>query len=368
MGYSETQKYMIWLGSVRGLGAVKFDGLIALLNTPQQVWEEVAPWMGKAIGEGAYQALKQARTAAYFDQLFEDIERAGAVAITRDDPEYPALLRGLLDAPPVLFVRGRTALIEEMSLAIVGARNCTAYGTRMARRIARELSAAGVTVVSGLARGIDSQAHRGAVDEKARTIAVLGSGVDVIYPPEHLRLADEILDNGGSIVSELRPGSPPSPQHFPARNRIISGLSAGVLLVEGAKRSGAALTVRCALEQSREVMALPGQADSPLSAKTHELIRDGARLVTSAADILEDMGWFAPKPSAPRAAKVLPLTQSEQRIWNALAGGAADTDELVAQLSVPPPALYADLTNMELQGLIRKLPGRKVERIEHMEE
>lgn len=369
MAYSEEQKYWIWLSSVYGLGARRFDLLLDRHGPPQRVWEECGPHLEKAIGQQACAALSRARGARYFDRLFEDMEGCGAVAITRNDPEYPARLRAISDPPPTLFVRGRAALSDTRTLCVVGARNSTAYGTRMARRIARDLSRLGVTVVSGLARGVDSAAHRGAVDERARTVAVLGSGVDVVYPPEHLMLAEEILAWGGSIVSELRPGSPPKPQHFPARNRIISGMSEGLLLVEGAQKSGAMTTVACAMEQGREVLALPGQADSPLSVSTHALIREGARLVTGAMDVFEDMGWGAPGAlPAPEAAKALPLTQAEQRVYNQLLGGPADTDALVDALGMPPPELNSLLTTLELQGIIRKLPGRRVERIINMEE
>ncbi|GHU82874.1 DNA processing protein DprA [Clostridia bacterium] len=369
MAYSEGQKYWIWLASVYGLGAKRFDTLVRHCGPPQRIWEEAGDWMENIIGRAAFTALLEARSARYLDELFAQIEACGAVAVTREDDEYPAGLRTIPDPPPVLFVRGRAALSEPRALAIVGARNCSAYGTRMARTIARSLSCAGVTVVSGLARGIDGAAHRGAVDMHARTVAVLGSGVDVLYPAEHQTLAREILDNGGSIVSELRPGTPPTPRHFPARNRIISGLSDGVLLVEGAKRSGAMTTITFAVEQGRDVLALPGQADSPLSAATHTLIREGARLVTGAADILEDMKWpCAATPPPLRTAALLPLTQGEQRVWNALAGGPVDGDALLEAAGLPPPELNSLLTIMELQGLIKKLPGRKIERNAMLEE
>ncbi len=369
MAYSEGQKYWVWLASVYGLGARKFDALLERCGPPQQVWEEMGPRIAEIVGPAAYQALRQARNPAYFDRLFEGLARCGAIAITRDDDEYPSNLRQIADPPPALFVRGRMALTDARAVGIVGARNCTAYGTRMARRIARELSEMGVTAVSGLARGVDAAAHRGAIDARARTVAVLGSGVDVIYPPEHQRLADEILDNGGSIISELLPSAPPTGRHFPARNRIISGMSHGLLLVEAARQSGAMGTVAFALEQGRDVFALPGQADSPLSASTHAIIRDGARLITSAADIMEDLNWSAALSSpSHRVTEELPLTQAEQRVYNALLGGPEDTDALVERLDMRPPELNSLLTILELQGLIRKLPGRKVERIVNMEE
>ncbi len=319
--------------------------------------------MEPIVGRQAYAALRKARDPKVLADLLRGMERAGMIAITREDGEYPARLRAVPDAPPVLFLRGRASLEGARMIAIVGARNSTAYGTRIARRIARELSASGVTVVSGLARGIDSAAHRGAVDAHARTIAVLGSGVDVIYPPEHMMLADEILENGGSILSEQPPGALPLRHHFPARNRIISGLSSAVLLVEGARKSGALSTVAHATEQGRDVYAIPGQADSPLSEMTHALIREGARLVTSAAELLSDLGWDSDAPATGALPAAALLTQAEQRVVNLLAGGPVDTDALVTETGMSVQELGALLTVLELNGVIRKLPGRRVERV-----
>lgn len=369
MAYSEEQRYWIWLSSVQGLGAKRFDALLERVGRPQQVWEECGPFMQPIVGAQAFSALQKARNPRYFDRLFDKLLRSDAVAVTRCDPEYPARLRTIHDAPPTLFVRGRIVLEDVCTLAIVGARNSTAYGMRMARRIARELSAAGVTVVSGLARGIDSAAHRGAVDAGARTVAVLGCGVDVIYPPEHLMLADEILANGGSLLSECPPGAAPLRHHFPARNRIITGMSEGMLLIEAAAGSGTRSTVTFAAEQGRELLAIPGQVDNPLSALPHALIRDGAKLVTSAQEIIAEMGWQArPVPERRnKAARALPLTQSEQQLYNLLRGGPTDTDALVEALGMPAPELNALITLLELRGIVRKLPGRRVERVDDEE-
>ena len=361
MPYTESQRYWIWLASVHGLGARRFDALVARFGPAQRVWEELSPLMGDIVGQSAYAELRKARNPGYLDQLFEEMDKCGCVAITREDPGYPALLGTIEDSPPILFVRGHTQLIDGNAIAIVGARNCTAYGTRMARKIAKELSMAGVTVVSGLARGIDSVAHRGAIDAEARTVAVLGSGVDIVYPNEHRMLADEIIARGGSIVSELRPGTPPRGQHFPARNRIISGMCQGLLLIEAAKRSGTMTTVGFALDQGREVFALPGQADSPLSTSTHALIRDGARLVTSAQDVLMDMGWI--DEMAEEEAILPTLTRAARDVYMQLLGGQTDVDALIDALGVPAQEMNSLLTIMELQGIIRRLPGRRVERI-----
>lgn len=365
MTYTNDQQYWIWLASVAGLGPKRFDALLEHIGPPQLIWEECDPRMEPLIGRAVFSALRAARNPAYFDHLFTEMQRLGIAAVTRQDAEYPVRLRAIVDAPPVLFVRGRMSLEDSRTIAIVGSRNGSEYGRRMAYRIARDLALRGITVVSGLALGVDGAAHRGAVDAKARTVAVLGSGVDIIYPYQHLMLSEEIIANGGSIISEFQPGTVPHGGHFPVRNRIISGMCEGILLVEGAKRSGTMSTINFALEQGREVFALPGQADSIVSEATHTLIRDGARLVTSAADICEDMGWVPRKQeAAPEQATPAPaMTLEELQIYNLLAGGPVDTDSLVEELGLSPAEVNARLTVMELQGLIRILPGRKAERL-----
>lgn len=363
MEYTQRQVYWIWLSSIASLSNHRFDHVVDQFGPPQRIWEELSPHMESAIGAPAYSALCKARNPRVIDDLFAQLDRANAIAITREDAEYPPLLSTIHDAPPTLYVRGQPTLSDAKTIAMVGARNCTAYGTRMARKIARELSLEGVTVVSGLARGIDGAAHRGAIDAKARTIAVLGSGVDIIYPAEHSMLADEILSAGGSIVSEHKPGTKPLGHHFPARNRIISGMCAGLLLVEAASRSGTMSTVNCAAEQGRDVFALPGQADSPLSASPHALIRDGGRLVTSAAELLCDMEWSEGGQNASEMrTEISRMTVAEQAVYGQLLGGPVDVDQLVDALLMPAGELNSLLTIMELQGIIRKLPGQKVER------
>jgi DNA processing protein len=298
------------------------------------------------------------------DGLLEKMRVAGIDAVTREEAGYPELLKAIPDAPPTLFVRGVATFDDAYPLAIVGSRHCTAYGLRIARRIARDFATVGGTVVSGLAYGIDGAAHMGSVDAKARTIAVLGNGLDRIYPKDNEALADEILACGGSLVSELPLGSAPKGQHFPQRNRIISGMSKGLLLVEAEKQSGTMSTVTHALEQGREVFAIPGQADSPLSVFPHALIRDGARLVTSAAEIIEDLGWGLMPDHSGLGGTAPKMTEVERRLYALLLGGPADTDALMGAMGMNAAQMNSLLTIMELQGIIRKLPGRKVERVQ----
>ena len=371
MAYSQEQLAWIRLANVYRLGTQRFNALLERFGTAQAVWDAPPEEIEAILGKAQNRVLQDARADDSLDRLLAALEKCAAVAVTREDIEYPALLREIPDAPPLLYVRGRTELNDLRAVAIVGSRNCSAYGSRMARRLGRELGETGVTVVSGFARGIDSFAHRGAIDAGGRTVAVFGSGVDVVYPPENLELVDELLEAGGSILSANPPGTSPTPRVFPARNRIISGMSEGTVVVEASQRSGAMLTADFARAQGRELFAVPGQADAVLSAGTNSLIRSGARLVTCARDIAADLGWHRPElssPAAPRAAKILPLQPDEQRVYDQLAGGALDADALVEATGLPVDRVNSLLTTMEIQGIIKQIPGRMFERADEMED
>ena len=370
MAYSQQQLAWIRLANVYKLGTQRFNALLERFGTAQAVWDAPPEEVETVLGKAQNRLVQDAREDDSLDRLLAALDKCAAVAVTRDDIEYPALLREIPDAPPVLYVRGCAMLDDVRLIGVVGARNCSAYGSRMARRLGRELAEMGVTVVSGFARGIDSFAHRGAIDAGGRTVAVFGSGVDVVYPPENLALADELLASGGSIISANPPGTSPSPRVFPARNRIISGMSEGTVVVEAAQRSGAMLTADFARAQGRELFAVPGQADAALSAGTNSLIRSGARLVTCARDIAADLGWHRPElasPAAPRAAKILPLQPDEQRIYDLLGGGALDADALVEATGLPVDRVNSLLTTLEIQGIIKLIPGRMFERADELE-
>lgn len=292
------------------------------------------------------------------DSIVEAARREGIEVIVLCDPAYPRLLAAVVGPPPVLFVRGR--LDDSPAVAIVGARRATPYGRAATERLAGDLASAGVTVVSGLARGIDGAAHRAALDGGGRTVAVLGSGVDVIYPSEHRSMAGEIVGRG-ALVSEFLPGTPPLPGHFPRRNRIISGLSQGVVVVEGAEDSGALVTVDCALEQGREVFAVPGSVFSAKSRAPHALLRQGARIVESAADVLDELGLPVPGAMVRRETEALrPGSRggSEGRVLALLEEGPMQFDELVEALGMQAAGVAALMTVLELQGLIEVLPGQ----------
>lgn len=357
------EQYWIWLSSVEGVGTKRFYQLLSLYGDARSVWDAMGgpllpPDIRRALGPAAFEKLRAARNERRFYQLFDRLERGGIRAVTRLGEAYPAALTGIYDPPPTLYVRGDCPLGGDRNLAIVGSRRCTQDGQRAAREFARGLAEGGATVVSGLARGIDSCAHRGALDGHGPTIAVLGCGVDVVYPPENDRLLNEILDSGGAVVSEFVPGTPPIPGNFPARNRIISGLSEGTLIVEGAKASGAMITVNLALEQGRDVFAVPGSIYSPLSAAPNQMILDGAIPVLSPWDILEHYRWGR-RPAAGTGSKAPKpkLSPEEEALVAPLRNEALSFEELSQITGLSAAKLNSHLTMLELRGIIEKAPG-----------
>ncbi len=285
---------------------------------------------------------------------------------------YPSLLSRIDDPPGLLFVRGTLLPQDSLSVAIVGARHATAYGLKVAEQFGAGLARAGYTVVSGLARGIDAAAHRGAIKAGGRTIAVLGSGVLNVYPPEHADLAREVIDSG-ALISELPPLTDPNAGTFPQRNRIVSGLSLGVVVVQAADRSGALITARLATEQGREVFAVPGPIDCRMSRGCHGLIRDGAKLVASVDDILEEFGPLFETVTtadgrAVKSAAEIQLGDVEQRVldaYDALAEGESNPvsiDEIVNSSGLAASQVLATIGVLEMRRLIRRLPGNQIAR------
>lgn len=280
-------------------------------------------------------------------------ERVGVVRW--DDPAYPAALRVIPGPPQTLYVRGTLRDEDNAAVAIVGSRRASAYGIAVAEWLGRELARCGVTVVSGLARGVDAAGHRGALEGGGRTIAVLGCGVDVVYPPEHRRLIAQIIE-AGAVVSEFPAGTQPLPHHFPQRNRLISGLSLGVVVVEGRERSGALLTADCAVEQGREVFAVPGSIFNETSRTPHRLLQQGAKLVARMEDILEELRL----PGRPvRAAISAPALQgTEALVYAHLTLDPLHLDMLAQRCMRPVADVTRALTMLELRDLVRALPGQ----------
>jgi DNA processing protein len=288
-------------------------------------------------------------------------QHSGARLLTWRDDGYPPPLREIEDFPPLLFVRGSLQERDRFAIAIVGTRHPTQYGRTIAERLARELSRYGLTIVSGGARGIDTAAHTGALRAGGRTIAVLGSGIDVAYPAESAALFNRIATQG-AVLSEYPPGTPPDAWRFPARNRLVSALSLGVLVVEAPNDSGALITANYALEQGKPVFAVPGNIDTGHSAGCHRLIKDGATLVDSVEDIVRELG-IAPEPPPERPVEMPALTPVQQEVLHALSLVPKHVDALAEELQLPVAQLNAELLILEMHNLVRRQPGNTYVRV-----
>ena len=317
-------------------------------------------------------------TGKSFELAQEELAKAttaGVRILCLDDPAYPARLREIYDPPLILYVRGPAEVLSQPGIAVVGTRHPTPYGTGMAERLAIDLAARGLIILSGMARGVDTAAHRGAISAKGKTVAVFGTGVDIPYPKENTRLAEQILSTGGALISEFPLGTFPAPQNFPIRNRIISGMSMGVLVVEAAEYSGTRITARCALEQNREVFAVPGNVTNKNSWGPNTLIKQGAKLVATWEDIWEEIPENMRLMLAPasldesREAQTAslfpdgdnPLSPHERKIYALLkADEATHIDEIVERLEsdMSSSEIFAALFELELAGKVRQLPGK----------
>lgn len=352
--------YWFALQAVPGIGAVRFNSLVRRFGSPQAVLEAPKAQLAELpdFGTKLTAALK---SEVDFDQAEKQmlmLEKSGAKLISILDPAYPKPLKQIYDPPSFLLVQGELTEADELSVGMVGSRSCTRYGRQIAGKVAADLAAGGLTVVSGLARGIDSAAHRGAIKVGGRTIGVLGCGLDVIYPPENGPLYDEVRDSG-ALISEFPFGIKPEKHNFPSRNRIISGLCRGVLLIEAGRASGALLTAKHALDQDREVMVVPGNIDSAASAGTNELLKEGAIPVTSTSDVLLALGLdprFKPKRKATVPAN---LPDAERRLLGILSEQPQQVDNISMSIEKPIAQVLALLSNLELFGLVKQLPGKR---------
>jgi DNA processing protein len=371
----EIVRDLLLLSLTPGLGPQRIAALVERFGSAQAALsanlEELCGVPG--IGAGIAAALASAARSGAVEAELERAARAGVRVVARGQPGYPLCLVEVPAAPVLLYVRGEVAPADARAVALVGSRSCTDYGRRMAARLAAGLARAGVTVISGLARGIDGVAHRSALAAGGRTLAVLAGGLGRIYPPEHKGLADEVV-KAGALLSESAMGQEPLAGLFPARNRIISGLSQAVVIVEAPARSGALITAEHAAEQGRPVLAVPGPADGESSAGCHQLIRDGATLCRGVDDVLEEVqglrlaqrsveGVSATVGPAPAPAGPPPgLDENQQRVWEFLAGGARAVDEIAQGLGLGVPALSGLLLGLELRKVVRRLPGNRYER------
>jgi DNA processing protein len=289
------------------------------------------------------------------------LDRFETKLLALGSPDYPPPLSNIPDPPQLLYCRGNLEARDSKAVAVVGSRACTSYGVRIAERLARELAGAGYTVISGLARGIDAAAHRGALKAGGRTLAVLAGGLSRIYPPQHAALAQEVQANG-ALLSEAPMAMEPLAALFPNRNRLISGLSQGVVVVEAAERSGALITASRAGDQGRTVFAVPGPVDSAASSGTNELLRKGAILVRSVEDIREELEGVAASTRPVETAPPPGLDALQQRVWEYLAEQPRHIDEMTRQLALPIPELSRTLMMLEMKKIVRRLPGNLYER------
>jgi len=358
--------YWVWLSSIPALGSVRGQRLLDFFGTPENIWnaskqnllkvQELGPVLTERLLDSSLRTNAE-KQIAYMDKNKID-------AIPLDDVNYPKLLKEIYDPPLVLFKRGKIG--PNRCIAVVGSRRASDYGLKIARNLAGELARNGINVVSGLARGIDSKAHEGALESSGVTTAVLGCGVDIIYPPENARLYDKILASG-ALISEYLPGFPPLPGNFPARNRIISGLSTGVVVIEANEKSGSLITANFALEQGRDVFSVPGNLGNINSKGTNKLIREGAKIVTCAEDILDEINFLdgeisvnnAPKEKMSTASAHLDnLNKDEKSIVSLLINEDLHIDVLAKRTGLELKTLNSLLMMLELSGHVEQLAGK----------
>lgn len=363
-------KYWLALKFVERVGNVGFNNLVKAFGSPRAVFDAPASALRK-IPRITQKTAVDIQDFDRWEEVERELERAdksNVSIITSHSSLYPDLLRTIYDFPPLLYVRG-TLSDKDINVAVVGSRMASTYGKFTTERLCRELAMKGITVVSGMARGIDSSAHAGAMSGRGRTIAVLGSGIDVVYPPENRRLFEKIGENG-AVITEFPFSTQPLAPHFPARNRIISGLSLGVLVVEANEKSGSLITARVALEQGREVFAVPGSIDSTKTKGTHKLIREGAKLVENTYDILEEIVpqiHIDSTTSGTRDEGSLPdspalsgqLNADEKKILKRIDKKPVHIDTLAADSNYQVHDILSILTSLELGGYIEQLPGKK---------
>ena len=357
-------KYRVAFSRIPSIGTVRMRLLEAAFPTMQDAWEAPASALKDAgLTANALQQVTSRRNDMDPDREMEQLERAGVRVISWHDDAYPAALKEIYDPPPVLFHKGGFTPEDACGVAVVGTRRASAYGREACAYLVRDLAAAGVTIISGLARGIDAIAHTTALEAGGRTIAVMGTGIDVIYPAEHKQLAQRVADTG-ALVSEYPLGVRPDSRNFPRRNRLLSGLSLGVLVVEAPMDSGVMHTVRFALEQGRDVFAVPGSIFSPTSLGANRLVQDGAKLVTDAADVLEELNVMRlEQPSLPGFAPLPAPEGIEAEVLQHIGAEPIHIDEVRRQSALPVANVSSTLSLLEIKGLVKQVGGMRYIRV-----
>jgi DNA processing protein len=352
----DEKKYWVGFNLIKGIGAVRMQGLIAYFGDLESAWQaSPVDLAGAGLGLKLIERVIQARDNVDLDKVWEKIEKQGIKILTWQDEAYPQRLKEIDQPPPVLYIRGDYLPDDLFAVAIVGTRRVTPYGRQITEELSSFLAANGLTVISGLARGVDAIAHQAALKAGGRTIAVLGSGVDKIYPPEHRVLAEQMMECG-AIISDYAPGTPPDASNFPPRNRIISGLSLAVVVIEAGETSGALITAEFAAEQGREVFAVPGSILAPQSKGTNKLIQKGALPLLSVNDLMQALD-ITRVGEQKAARKIMPSDATEAKLLGVLGNEPLHVDEIRNQAELPIEKVSAALALMELKGMVRQVGG-----------
>lgn len=352
-------KYWVGFTLIPGIGRVRLSRLEQYFGEMERAWQASATELEMAgLDNRSIESIIARRSNISLDTEMEKLERYKVTVLTQKDEAYPSRLKEIYDSPPVLYIRGRFAPEDDWSLAVVGTRRPTYYGREVTEQIVGDLARNRITIVSGLAKGIDATAHRAALDSGGRSIAVFGCGLDIVYPRDHVKLAREVMERG-ALVSEFPLGTPPRRENFPLRNRIMSGLSLGVMVVEAGKGSGALITTGHALEQNREVFAVPGSVLSSASRGTNRLIQEGAKLVLGANDILEELNLTMAVQQV-EVKELVPATKTESTILQILRNLSPEPthiDEVGHQSRLPIATVSSTLAMMELKGMVKQVGG-----------
>lgn len=355
MTSTDELKYCIGFSRIPGIGRVRISQLRDYFGSLEQAWKATEVDFRQAgLDSKTTEAFLSLKPKINPDSEIEKLEHYQVMALDSEDPRYPQRLREIYDYPPILYLRGNPLNQDEPYLSVVGTRRPTIYGRQVTEEIVRDLAQCKVTIVSGLARGIDSIAHRSTLDVQGKTIAVLASGLDYIYPPENTKLARDIMEQG-TLISEYPLGIRPKPEYFPMRNRIMSGLSLGVLVVEAGQKSGALITALQALEQNREVFAIPGSILSATSKGTNELIQQGAKLVCNFNDILEELNLATASPQQLNMKEFITSNESENTILKQLSTEPVHIDEICRLSGLGMAEVGSTLAMLELKGAIRQI-------------
>lgn len=353
----------IALNMLPTMGPVRLRKLLEVFHEPQHILTAKRDQLRRVegIGKEVVDQISNWESVVDLGAELKRIAESGVAILTQKSPSYPRQLREIHAPPIVLYVLGELIERDDHAIGVIGARRTTHYGTESAKKLAYQLAYAGLTVISGLARGIDTAAHQGALAAKGRTVAVIGAGLSHLYPPENAALAEKIRNGNGAVVSEFSMEIEPDRQTFPMRNRIISGWSHGILVVEAGLNSGALITASQALEQGRSVYAVPGHINAPSAMGSNRLIQQGAKLVMDASDILDDLQILLPetKPSPQAAARPLPaLSDEERRVYDAIESTETAIDDIALKCELPSASVSSTLLHLELKRLVKQLPGK----------